>query len=48
MFPGHTSFKVEIKKLKFETDEGMMFPLIFQMRSLKERSFLWKVLLVSS
>lgn len=26
MLPGHTSFKVEIKKLKFETDNGLMFP----------------------
>ena len=26
MLPGHTSFKVEIKKLKFETEAGIMFP----------------------
>ena len=26
MLPGHNSFKVEIKKLKFETDEGIVFP----------------------
>ena len=26
MLPGHTSFKVEIKKLKFETAAGIMFP----------------------
>jgi len=26
MIPGHTSFKAEIKKLKFETDAGIRFP----------------------
>ncbi len=26
MLPGHSSFQVEIKKLKFETDEGILFP----------------------
>ena len=26
MLPGHTSFKVEIKKLKFKTEAGVMFP----------------------
>ena len=26
MVPGHTAFQVEIKKIKFETSEGMVFP----------------------
>lgn len=26
MIPGHTSYEVEIKKLKFQTDEGIRFP----------------------
>ena len=26
MVPGHISYKAEIKKLKFETDDGIRFP----------------------